>query len=148
MNTFAGNALVVDDDPLVRLNHVDLLEEHGYACTEAESVAQAVALCDHRGFDVVVCDHDLGDAKGLDLLAWLAVRRLAFPVVYLTAAPAAVAAAAGAFANVKAVLAKPVDPAALLAALGAAPERGPASAAAYPKLIGAAEREMLLDGFN
>ncbi|HEV8128135.1 MAG TPA: sigma-54 dependent transcriptional regulator [Candidatus Eisenbacteria bacterium] len=63
--------LVVDDDPgssgLLR----DIFQQEGYDVTLAERGEEALALAPARPFDVVLCDVQLPDCDGIELLARL-----------------------------------------------------------------------------
>ncbi|HVS86058.1 MAG TPA: HD domain-containing phosphohydrolase [Gaiellaceae bacterium] len=64
--------LCVDDDPLVRRLIERLLEPEGYTCACAATVEEARALLATCSFPLVLCDIELGDASGLELLDELA----------------------------------------------------------------------------
>jgi len=149
MSKNAANVLLVDDDPLVLMNHSDILEDAGFLVSRAESLAQGWNLFQGRPFDVMVCDHDLGDGKGWDLVRKIEGSGAALPVVYLSAALPKTLDEAASLALVKRVLAKPVSKEALLEAVselangsqGQEPTK-------YPKLVGDEERRILLDSIS
>ncbi len=64
-----GTILVVDDDPLVRMDLVDVLEGHGLRVVEAESADEAIAILDRRpDVNVLVTDIEMpGAMDGLRL---------------------------------------------------------------------------------
>jgi len=145
----AANVLLVDDDPLVLMNHSDILEDAGFLVSRAESVGQGWNVFKGRPFDVMVCDHDLGDGKGWDLVRKIEGSGSALPVVYLSAALPKTLDEAAAIPLVKRVLAKPVSKEALLEAvseLAKGSQGGETSK--YPKLVGDEERRMLLDSIS
>ncbi|SMQ72132.1 Response regulator receiver domain-containing protein [Devosia lucknowensis] len=43
--------LVVDDEPLIRMDIVDLIQEHGFVAWEASNVAEALSILDKAGAD-------------------------------------------------------------------------------------------------
>jgi PAS domain S-box-containing protein len=66
----AGAALLVDDEELVRTSVSAMLQELGYATTEAESAPEALELLDNgKHFDLVVTDHLMPGMTGTDLAA-------------------------------------------------------------------------------
>ena len=63
--------LVVEDEPLVRTDMRELLEEAGYTVREAPSADEALRLLESDGIDVVLTDIQMpGTYNGLDL-AWM-----------------------------------------------------------------------------
>ena len=74
--------LVVEDEPLLRLNAVSMLEEAGYATVEAGSAAAAVEQLEgNAGIRAVFTDIDL--PGGMDGLLLAAVIRDRWPPVEL-----------------------------------------------------------------
>ena len=64
--------LLVDDNPEIRELLGRLLEDRNYAPVTAASLAEArQAVLTNGPFKVVVCDFDLPDGNGLQLLTWL-----------------------------------------------------------------------------
>lgn len=61
--------LVVDDEPLIRMNAVDVLEDHGFAAIEAADADDAlVQLVAHPDINVLFTDINMpGRLDGLDL---------------------------------------------------------------------------------
>ena len=53
--------LFVDDEPSIRLTLPAILEDHGFAVTTAESVADATAKIGAGCFDVLVSDLNIGE---------------------------------------------------------------------------------------
>ena len=77
--------LVVDDDPDTRWLLCDLLERHEDWETVGRADAyQALFELRHDHFDVVVLDHMMPGATGLDLVARLADADIDVPVVLVT----------------------------------------------------------------
>jgi two-component system response regulator HydG len=60
--------LVIDDDPTIRSNVVELLMEEGFDATAAENGADGVALAKARVPDVVVCDITMPGLDGYAVL--------------------------------------------------------------------------------
>lgn len=59
-------ALVVDDDPIIRLIHRKILTHEGCQVTEAADGEQAVALATGQLFDVILMDINMPKMNGLD----------------------------------------------------------------------------------
>ena len=66
--------LLVDDHADTNRSLVLLLGRRGYKVQSATSLTEARTLCDLEAFDVLVCDMNLPDGSGLDLLPQLADR--------------------------------------------------------------------------
>ncbi len=105
----ALTVLLVDDHEDTNRSLVLLLGRRGYKVQSATSLAEARVSCGLETFDVLVCDMNLPDGSGLDLLAQLADRapRLGGIIVsgYNTEEDVARSLAAG----YKAHLGKPVE---------------------------------------
>lgn len=140
----AGTILIVDDDPLVLMNHADLLEEAGFAVTTAETLSVAKGLVGARRFDLVICDHDLSDGKGEELVVLLERDRPDTAVIYLSAAQSNVLERIGERAVVREALAKPVDGGTLLESVNRHLEVM-VGEAVFHRLVGDDERLMLLN---
>jgi DNA-binding response OmpR family regulator len=82
----ARQVLVVDDDPAIRHAITRLLELDGFAVTATGTVDDARRAAQTDRVDAVVLDLRLGNASGLDLLAWLRQqpRYVTTPVLILT----------------------------------------------------------------
>lgn len=63
--------LLVDDHADTNRSLVLLLGRRGYKVQAATSLAEARTLCALEAFDVLVCDMNLPDGSGLDLLPQL-----------------------------------------------------------------------------
>ena len=139
-----GDILVVDDDPLVLMNYVDILSDAGFNCTGAENIVQAWNTLKVRWFELMICDNDLPDGKGTDLIGKMNEAGMNIPVIYLSAALNSQLEKIFDLENVKKVLTKPASPALILESVmefKLEPEAG----VRYPKLIGDDERKMLLE---
>ena len=75
--------LIIDDDPLVLMNNSDILEDAGYTPTAASNSVQAWNTLKDRDFELIICDHDLGDGKGIDLIKKIIGSGKNIPVLYL-----------------------------------------------------------------
>ncbi|OGV34066.1 MAG: hypothetical protein A2020_01195 [Lentisphaerae bacterium GWF2_45_14] len=141
-----GDILIVDDDPLVLMNYMDILSDSGYNTSGAANLSQAWNALKARAFDLVICDNDLPDGKGTELIARLNGSEMNIPVIYLSAALNSHLENVAKLKSVKKVLTKPAAPELLLESV----EEFKLMARAeikYPKLIGDEERKMLLEDF-
>ena len=82
----SAHVLLVEDDRILRRTLQDALQAHGHRVTGSASVADARALLTHHpgGFDVMVLDLGLPDARGESLLAWVRQDR-PLPVLIVSA---------------------------------------------------------------
>ena len=80
-----GTALLVDDDPLVRMSTADMLTDLGFAVVEAASAEAAlVAMDEGVYFDVLVTDHLMPGMTGVDLAGLVQTRRPGVPVLLVS----------------------------------------------------------------
>jgi FixJ family two-component response regulator len=112
--------MVLDDDPGVRSALTDLLESEGYrvaafaaAADFLDTPAPSVPAC-------VILDMQMPQFDGMSVLQHMAGRHLALPVIFLTGHGSIPLSVAAMKAGANEFLTKPVDPDALLAAVGAA----------------------------
>jgi len=101
-------ALIVDDEPPIRMLLSRLLQRREYEVTEAASYAEVKALAPGLSFDVVLCDVRLGDGNGGDCLRLLRSSQpdVARRFVFITGDAAGVAEMGGGAEDLP-VLAKP-----------------------------------------
>ena len=64
----ARPVLIVDDEPLIRETLAEYLAHEGFAVTPCASGAEALARAAERRYEIVLCDVQLPDVDGLDLL--------------------------------------------------------------------------------
>ncbi|NJC34248.1 PAS domain S-box-containing protein [Sphingomonas jejuensis] len=65
----SGTALLVDDEPLVRMSTAEMLSDLGYEVIEADSGEEAMRIMAHgRQFDLLVTDHLMPGMVGTDLI--------------------------------------------------------------------------------
>ena len=140
MTDFKGNILIVEDEALVAANYSDHLEPLGYHCRIVNNVAQALTIIKMESFNLLICDHDLPDGKGIDLIT--ALRNLGWktPVCYLSAAQNTVLKEIQDLAEISVVLSKPVDKEDLCKAVE---ENALDEIPNQPSCINTKEREML-----
>jgi two-component sensor histidine kinase len=77
--------LYIDDDVVLGRLVQRILSRRGYEVECASDAEAGLARVEEGGIDVVVLDHDLGVASGLDVLSVLRQRESPPPVVYVTA---------------------------------------------------------------
>lgn len=142
--------LVVEDDPLVSMNYVDILEDAGFNVLSAGSLAQGRRELSIKDFSLIICDHDLGDGKGTTLVAELKNSGRNIPVIYLSAALSSVLRQIAELPLVKKVISKPVLPQDLLDSVNAlvADVSLNRRSDKYQGLISEDERDTLLDVFK
>lgn len=79
-------ALVVEDDPIIRLDVVDALEDRGWTVLETSTGEKAIVLMNEHQIDVVLTDIQLGGKlTGWDVARAARDRWPALPVVYMSA---------------------------------------------------------------
>jgi two-component system KDP operon response regulator KdpE len=85
MGNGTEHILVVDDEKSIRLVLKEALEMHQYQVEEAGTGDDALRLCDHRMFDLVLLDLKLPDMDGVTLLTRLHERSPQTIIIMLTA---------------------------------------------------------------
>ncbi len=123
-NSERSIALVVEDDPWIRLLLRDLLTDAGYAVLEASNGSAALRLAERQPPALVLLDLVLPEQSGLELLTELkSTRATAHVPVIAVSARADLLVRAAELAD--AVVAKPFDIEQLLAKISAARRSGP-----------------------
>lgn len=80
-----GIALVVDDEPLVRMSTVDMLDDLGYCVVEAERAEEAIEILNAGGdFQLVVTDHLMPGMTGTELARHVHRTRPGLPVLVIS----------------------------------------------------------------
>ena len=79
------NVLYIDDDATLGRLVQRMLARHSYVVEHVETAEAGLARAAAGELDVVILDHDLGTASGLDVLAALATSEAPLPVIYVTA---------------------------------------------------------------
>jgi DNA-binding NtrC family response regulator len=141
MKAIKGRVLILDDDVLVAVNYKDCLESHAFSCRLAHRIQDAYHFLKNNDYDIVFCDHDLPDGKGLDFIKKVIQEHPDLPFIYLSAASPSVLREAAKIEQVKRVLTKPVNEQDILQVLNECNIK--------PKLrkrfIGPIERKMILE---
>ena len=95
------HVLVVEDEEIIRTTLSEFLSSEGYAVSVAGNVADAVRLAEANKFDVFICDVQLPDGDGVELMRrLLQMKPNAFGLVitaYATVENAVEAFTSGAF---------------------------------------------------
>ena len=117
----SGRVLVVEDEQTVGEFMADLLETWGLSVTVKPNPEEARALfvADPEGFDLVVTDYAMPKGTGLDLARQLKSVRPELPVILYTGYSEAVNQQDAERSGVRALVCKPLEPAALLAVIRA-----------------------------
>ena len=101
--------LIVEDDAVVRAMLSAWVHTEGYAFEVATTAAAAEALLAAREFDLLLCDVNLPDRDGPDLVAAIDGPNRGLPVIFLTGNPTLDAAMRSVRLRVVAYLVKPPD---------------------------------------
>lgn len=76
--------LVVDDDPLILMNAVDMLEELGQTVSQASSGIEALELLQAQSFDLVITDHAMPQMTGAELIEKIKLAYPQMPIILAT----------------------------------------------------------------
>jgi len=143
MNNILGEIFIVDDDPLILMNYSDFVEDAGYLPVTANSISSAWSILQERRFDLMLCDHDLTDGKGIELLSKMSEADIFLPVIYITAASPSLLDEVKKNLLVKKILSKPVDNKVLLEMLKLFIKK---EKTLFSRLVKQSERDELLRG--
>ena len=101
--------LVVDDEPLIRMNLADFFEDEGFQVFEADSADAAIAVLDaNPAIRIVLTDVQMpGSMNGVKLAHYIRDR---FPPTLLVVASGAVKVSAAELPEHTMFVAKPFDP--------------------------------------
>ena len=77
--------LIVDDEPRIRQLIREYLEHEGFSCTEATDGSAALAQLSGSSFDLVLLDIMMPFVDGMTCLREMRARKIATPVIMLTA---------------------------------------------------------------
>ena len=118
----SGRILLVEDEQSVLGFMRELLEGWGTQVITARDPADALRWFTREPdrFDLVLTDHTMPGMTGLDLARQLTAQRPTLPVLMYSGRSELLTPASATAAGVRALLSKPIDPAALHAALAAA----------------------------
>jgi DNA-binding response OmpR family regulator len=82
-----AHILVIEDDPTARAMLGAWLHTEGHTYELCGDGASARALLEDRSFDLAICDIDLPDSTGPEVIASVSGRNRGLPVIFLTGAP-------------------------------------------------------------
>jgi DNA-binding NtrC family response regulator len=86
-----GRVFIVDDDEHVRKTVAFVLKQGGYEVCEAADGEEAIAAieCFPTGFSIqaIICDINLPEVNGYDLISFIREKLPAVPVIVLTGYP-------------------------------------------------------------
>lgn len=85
MNSAKTHILVVDDEPLVLHSVSGLLREFGYSVTSCKNAADALAVFQKDGVDIVMTDIKMPEITGIELLEKIHNLKKDIPVILMTA---------------------------------------------------------------
>lgn len=77
--------LIVDDEPRIRQLIREYMEREGFSCAEATDGSAALALLGAQSFDLVILDIMMPFVDGMTCLREMRARKIATPVIMLTA---------------------------------------------------------------
>ena len=81
---FPRRILVVDDEPLIRQLHQEVLSEFGFIVELAANGAAAWDALQLHHFDLLITDNEMPQMTGVELLEKLHVARIALPVILVS----------------------------------------------------------------
>jgi EAL domain-containing protein (putative c-di-GMP-specific phosphodiesterase class I) len=116
--------LIIDDEPAVLRVLGLLLERNGFAVASASNARDGLALLAEKGFDVVLTDIIMPELSGVDFLKELRRHDLDVPVILMTAGATLDSALDAIEYGAQQYLLKPVEPEALVHAVGRAAALG------------------------
>jgi CheY-like chemotaxis protein len=81
---FPRRILVVDDEPLIRQLHKEVLSEFGFIVELAENGAAAWDALQLHHYDLMITDNEMPQMTGVELLEKLHAARIALPVILVS----------------------------------------------------------------
>ena len=120
----ARRVLIIDDEPAVLRVLGLLLERNGFAVVSATNGREGLARLAEKGFDVVLTDIIMPELSGVDFLKELRQHDLDVPVILMTAGATLDSALDAIEYGAQQYLLKPVEPDALVHAVGRAAALG------------------------
>ena len=81
---FPKTILFVDDEPLIRQLHKEILSDFGYAVELAEDGADAWDALQLHSYDLLITDNDMPKVTGVELLKKLHAARIALPAIMIS----------------------------------------------------------------
>jgi len=104
------SVLIVEDEAKARGSMNRLLTADGYEVLEAPTLAKAMETLDSRLTDIVICDFNLPDGHGLDLLRRISATRPRPQTIVVTGHGSVATAVEATHLGAVDMLEKPLDP--------------------------------------
>lgn len=120
--------LLCEDDPIIARNATEILTNAGYAVTTVGTAAEATTYLLSEEADCAILDRGLPDGDGLSVVTSLRTHNISVPILLLTAYSAPQEKVAGLNSGADDYLAKPYEPAELMARVRALIRRGTGAA--------------------
>jgi EAL domain-containing protein (putative c-di-GMP-specific phosphodiesterase class I)/CheY-like chemotaxis protein len=124
VNANGRRVLVIDDEPAVLRVLGLLLERHGFAVSSADNARDGLRLVEKNKFHAILTDIIMPELSGVDFLRELRRHDLDVPVILMTAGPTLDSAIEAIEYGAQQYLLKPVEPEALVQAVGRAAALG------------------------
>lgn len=124
VNANGRRILVIDDEPAVLRVLGLLLERHGFSVASADNARDALKLVQQDKFMAILTDIIMPELSGVDFLRELRRYDLDVPVILMTAGPTLDSAIEAIEYGAQQYLLKPVEPTALVQAVGRAAALG------------------------
>jgi len=124
VNSTGRRVLVIDDEPAVLRVLGLLLERHGFSVASADNARDALKLVEKDKFHAILTDIIMPELSGVDFLRELRRHDLDVPVILMTAGPTLDSAIEAIEYGAQQYLLKPVEPDALVQAVGRAAALG------------------------
>jgi FixJ family two-component response regulator len=105
---------IIDDDRYVRRGFDILFKSAGLDCVSYESAEAFLKILPVEGHDIIILDMHMPGMNGLELLEYLAARKMFFPVIVITAYDEETSRECAKKYGALAYLRKPVDSEALI----------------------------------
>jgi two-component system chemotaxis response regulator CheY len=106
--------LVVDDSPVVRSFHINILKTSGYKADGAEDGVEALERSLSSPYDLILCDINMPNMDGLTFIRKYREEEEHTPIIILTTQEEAVNMQKGFTAGANLYITKPVAPRSLL----------------------------------
>lgn len=108
--------LVIEDEPVLRIDVIDMLEDDGFQVVEATSVENAIAILETR-FDIRIVYMDLDMPRGVDGIKIAAAIRDRWPPIEIVLTASRVDGARIQLPARTKFFAKPIDPSQVMGAM-------------------------------
>jgi len=107
--------LVVDDSPVVRSFHINILKSHGFRADGAADGVEALEMALSRPYDLILCDSNMPAMDGLTFIAHYREQHPGdTPIIILTTQEEEIQRFKGYESGANLYLVKPVQPGSLI----------------------------------